>query len=221
MGQIDVTATRCPDVHSIERISLGEKNFTETADKKTKHISQCKRCSEQLSEFKKLYSCIAEEIEKTISNYTLDMANSLFTNVHYGLIVCHPVSSKSGGPGETTKFHSSLKFSGNGKYNHQCRFSDFDFSLLQHGTFAIRVMADTTRNKLLLYLWSHTVRKFKGWRMKIPELHIDTQFSTFGECEISLQKIKDLDDKDIFIYRNLRSENKETCSEKIEHAFSD
>ena len=213
-------ATRCLDDYSIEKMSLSEKDFTATDNKKTNHISQCNRCSEQLKDFKELYHCIAEELEKAVSNNTLDMAKTFSDDVHYGLIACHPVSPMKEVTAKPTKFHSSLKFSGNGKYN-QCRFSDFDFSLLQQGTVVIRVMTNTKSNTLLLYLWSNHITKFNGWRMKIPELNIEAQFSTCGECEVPLQKIKDLDDKEVFIYHSVATEKAETSLEKIVHALSD
>ncbi len=210
---------RCEHSNLTELLYLDEIQEKDEKKRAQLHLQQCSSCQQLFHDLEIQYKFINKELQKPVSNKTLDLAKAISArNTKYGLVFCKPIDVGKAAK-NTMSYKSKVIFTANGAGPSKSKIlSDFDLSSLPQDTIAIRAMTDKTRNKLLLYLWSPQEEDFDGWEIRISGLSNKATFSQSGVSQIPLIDIEDLNDKVIYFkerHSAFASGNRSTTDERF------
>jgi len=198
MKKDEATLQGCPHDNLMELLCLGAK-LNEDEKKKVKaHLQQCSLCRQKYQELEGVYRQINEEVEKPVTNKTLDLAKEIRAHsTKYGLVVCEPVNGVQNGKAHSYKTKVLFTANGTGSTKDK-KLADFDPRSFPKDSIAIRAMTDKSCDKLLLYLCRASNDNFDGWELKLPGKSKPTTFNPAGVSQIPLMEIEDLGDKVIY-----------------------
>lgn len=185
-------------------------NLSESEKKRVQiHLQQCPHCRKKFQELQALYDLINNEMQKPITNKTLDLAKQIRSkDTKYGLIICNPIKSKKAG--KTRAFKTKVLFTANGTgMKKNKKLVDFDLKSLPKETVAIRAMTDKSCDKTLLYLWHAEGESFEGWELKLANKTHRAIIGQAGTSSIPFVEIEELGDKVIYF----KEKHKESASE--------
>ncbi len=188
----------CEHSNLTELLYLGQLENEEEKKLAQLHLQQCPVCKRTFSELEQQYRFIEKEIQKPVTNKTLDLAKEVGSkDTKYGLLICEPVESAKTNK-KAAPYKAKVLFTANGAGNTKNKkLADFNLKSLPEDSIAIRAMTDKKCNKLLLYLWSPQNEDFDGWELKISG-EAKAVFNLSGMSQIPLMEIEDLNGKVIY-----------------------
>ena len=219
MDSINGRKKLCPTDDQFELLSL-ESELLNGDKKRTQiHLQQCEVCRDRFQEIDGFYALFVQEINKPITNGTLDFAKQIGkSGVKYGLILCDPVPEMTNGHGFAYK--TKIQFVANGAYNPQ-KLSSFKEKLAPH-QLSIRFMTDPDCNAVMIFVHTNEHVSLKGWALKLPGVG-ETILSQPGAGKIQSLDLKKMDNQIAYLRKidDLVPEANERRIEKIEHALFD